>query len=69
VLDSSNRVVNLIVAEPTDPPPPGYTMILKPDLVMVDMGYTWNGENFVSPDGHVSMPTTQHTATEETTET
>ena len=46
VIDSTNTVVNIIVALPTDPPPEGCTLIA---LYFADIGYTWNGENFNAP--------------------
>jgi hypothetical protein len=46
VIDSNNQVVNLIVAEPTDIPPEGCTLVLVP---FCDIGYTWDGTNFNPP--------------------
>lgn len=56
VLDSNNVVVNLIVADPADSPPSGFTLVFKPDNVFVDLGYTWNGVNFLDKEGNVSQP-------------
>jgi len=46
VIDSTNTVVNIIVALPTDIPPPG--CILMP-LYFAQIGYTWDGTNFNEP--------------------
>jgi hypothetical protein len=42
-------VINKIVAEPTDPPPEGCELILIPEDSMCDIGWTWNGTEFVPP--------------------
>ena len=42
VIDSNNQQINLIVAEPTDTPPDGCT------LVEVPIGMYWNGTQVVS---------------------
>jgi hypothetical protein len=47
VVDSDNRVVNLIVAEPTDTPPVGCTLI---ELPACDIGYVWDGSRFSPPE-------------------
>ena len=46
VVDSNGLVVNIIVAETTDVPPDGCTLVLIP---FCDIGYTWNGTNFIPP--------------------
>jgi len=48
VIDSNNVVVNIIVAEVTDPPPEGCTLVLIP---FCDIGYIWDGKNFNPPVG------------------
>ena len=44
-----NVVVNKIVAEPTDLAPDGCYLVLIPDEVPCDMGWTWDGTNFIEP--------------------
>jgi len=39
---------NIIVAEVTDPPPEGCTLVLIP---FCDIGYIWDGKNFNPPVG------------------
>ena len=56
VLDSNNIVVNLIVADPVDTPPSGCTLVFKPDNISVNMGYTWNGTDFLDQEGNVCQP-------------
>ena len=46
VINEENVVVNLIVAEPTDPPPEGCTLI---EIPFCDIGYTWDGTRFNPP--------------------
>jgi hypothetical protein len=50
------QVVNIIVAEPTDTPPADCVLVLIPNYVFVNMGHTWDGENFFDLDGNVSLP-------------
>jgi hypothetical protein len=44
-------VVNLIVAEPTDPPPDECQLIVTPDELgnNAQMGGTWDGTQFLPP--------------------
>jgi hypothetical protein len=46
VIDSNNVVVNIIVAEVTDPPPEGCTLV---EIPFCDIGYTWDGVRFNPP--------------------
>jgi hypothetical protein len=41
-----NVVVNIIVAEVTDPPPEGCTLVAIP---FCDIGYIWDGTRFNPP--------------------
>lgn len=54
VIDNTNTVINLIVADPIDTPPEGCSLVFKPDNVFVDVGYTWNGTNFLDKEGNVA---------------
>lgn len=47
---SDNVVINKIVAEPTDLAPDGTQLILIADGVMCDIGWIWNGTDFVDPN-------------------
>lgn len=49
VQTSDNVVVNKIVAEPTDLAPDGTYLVLIEDGVVCDMGWIWNGTEFVAP--------------------
>jgi hypothetical protein len=49
VIDQNSVVVNLIVAEPTDPPPEGCTLIEIPHC---DIGYVWDGVQFNPPSSN-----------------
>lgn len=51
-----DKVVNLIVAEPTDTPPDNCTLVLVPDDVFVTIGFTWDGTNFIDLEGNPSLP-------------
>lgn len=53
---SDNVVINKIVAEPTDLAPDGTQLIPIPEGVMCDMGWTWNGSEFVNPNPPVEEP-------------
>lgn len=46
---SDGMVVNKIVAEPTDLPPISCQLILI-DEVACDIGWVWNGGEFISPN-------------------
>lgn len=46
VIDSNNVVINLIVAEPTDPAPEGCTLV---EIPICDIGYIWDGQKFKPP--------------------
>jgi hypothetical protein len=46
VIDSNNQVVNLIVAEVTDTPPEGCTLV---EIAHCDIGYIWDGARFNPP--------------------
>jgi len=49
VVNADGVVVNIIVAEPTDIPPEGCTLVLLP---FCDIGYTWDGKNFNPPQAN-----------------
>lgn len=46
VVDSTGLVVNIIVAEPTDTPPDGYTLV---EIPFCNIGYVWDGTKFNPP--------------------
>lgn len=51
---SDGKVINLIVAEPTDPcPEPECQLVLVPEGMPVDMGNTWDGTNFKDAEGNI----------------
>jgi hypothetical protein len=51
-LKSNGLVVNTIVASPTDPwPDPTQQLVEIRFGTAVTNGFTWNGKNFVGPDG------------------
>lgn len=56
VIDTNNKVINLIVAEPSDIPPQGCILVEAPTNLFVDMGYTWNGTNFIDLNGNIVVP-------------
>jgi len=43
-------VINIIVADPTDPPYDGTQLIEIFDGVMCDIGWVWDGTQFVNPN-------------------
>jgi hypothetical protein len=47
VVNHEGIVVNLIVAEPTDAPPAGCTLIEIPSC---DIGWVWDGTRFNPPE-------------------
>lgn len=55
VQSSDNVVINKIVAELTDLSPEGTYLVLISDGVMCDMGWTWNGTEFVNPNPPVDF--------------
>lgn len=46
VIDNTNTVVNIIVAEPTDLPPEGCSLV---ELMTCDFGWVWDGVRFNPP--------------------
>lgn len=46
---SDNVVVNKVVAETIDISPPDGCYFVQIDGVMCDMGWTWNGSEFIAP--------------------
>jgi hypothetical protein len=49
-------VINLIVAEPADTSLDNCTLVLVPDNVFVNIGFTWDGTNFIDLEGNPSLP-------------
>jgi hypothetical protein len=47
VVDARNIVINLIVAEPTDAPPEGCTLV---EIPACDIGWVWDGQRFNPPE-------------------
>ncbi len=56
VIDNNNTVINLIVADVTDPPPLDCKLANKPDNVFVDIGFTWDGTNFFDKEKNICLP-------------
>jgi hypothetical protein len=52
VVDNTNIVINLIIAEITDPPPLNCRLIKTPDLQgnHANIGFTWDGNIFINPN-------------------
>jgi hypothetical protein len=46
VVDANGIVVNMIVAELTDTPPEGCTLV---EIPFCNIGYTWDGTKFIPP--------------------
>jgi hypothetical protein len=51
-----NVVVNIIVAELTDPPPEGCTLV---EIPFCDIGYTWDGTRFNPPQPSQELKITE----------
>jgi hypothetical protein len=49
VVDSNSIVINIIVAEVTDTPPEGCTLV---EIPACDIGYVWDGVRFNPPVGN-----------------
>jgi hypothetical protein len=47
---SDSVVVNMIIAEPTDPAPEGCELILVPPGMPCSTGWVWNGTEFINPN-------------------
>ena len=47
---SDGLVINIIVAEPTDPAYEGTQLVLVPEGVPCDIGWTWDGTAFIDPN-------------------
>ena len=56
VIDANNLVVNIIMAEPTDLAPQGCFLIGINDGVFCDIGWSWDGANFIDPNPPVVQP-------------
>lgn len=50
-----NIVINKIVAEPTDLAPDGTYLVLIPNGVMCDIGWYWNGTEFIEPNSQLEQ--------------
>jgi hypothetical protein len=52
VVDSSNTIINLIVAEPTDLAPQDCILVITPDSNgnQPGSGWTWDGTTFINPN-------------------
>ena len=50
------NVVNMIIAEPTDTPPPGTFLVLVPSDLPVMIGYTYVDPYFYDFDGNQVIP-------------
>lgn len=51
---SDGKVINLIIAEPTDTCPESECqLVLVPEGMPVDIGYAWDGSNFKDIEGNV----------------
>jgi hypothetical protein len=46
---SNGEVINVIIAEPIDPPPDGCELIGLPDDSTVSIGWYWDGTEFYNP--------------------
>lgn len=55
VQSSDNVVINKIVAELTDLAPIETYLVLIPDGIMCDIGWVWNGVEFVNPNPPVDF--------------
>lgn len=56
---TDNIVINKIVADPADLAPDGTQLILIPEGVMCDMGWIWNGTDFINPNPPVDLPVSE----------
>lgn len=50
VLIATGEVINVIVAEPTDPAPDNCELIAIPEGQPVSIGWYWDGAEFVNPN-------------------
>lgn len=56
VIDANGIIVNIIMAEPTDPAPDGCSLIGIEDGVFCDIGWSWDGASFIDPNPQVIQP-------------
>ena len=54
---SDGLVVNVIIADPTDPAPDNCQLILVPDGTPCGIGWIWNGTEFINPNPIVEEQT------------
>jgi hypothetical protein len=52
----SGLIINLIVAEPTDPRPYPDCALVSTTGYTVDIGYSWNGTDFLDYNGNIVPP-------------
>lgn len=50
VIDANGLIVNIIMAEPTDQAPVGCSLAGIDEGVFCDIGWTWDGNQFVDPN-------------------
>ena len=51
VIDESGLVINLIVGTENSPKEPGTRLIATDPAWFCSVGYVWNGEHFLNPEG------------------
>jgi len=57
VIDNiTNVIVNRVVAEPDAPAPDGARLLLWAEDMVCDIGWTWNGTQFVAPVVEIVPP-------------
>ena len=59
VINATGDVVNIIMAEPTDLAPQGCVLVGVDDGVFCDIGWSWDGSNFVDPNSPVTQTSTE----------
>jgi hypothetical protein len=55
--NATRLIINIIVANPTDPISEGFTLIEIPSDMIVNIGYTYNGSSFIDIEGNIVLPT------------
>jgi hypothetical protein len=56
VIDANDLVVNIIMAEPTESAPHGCVLVGIYGGVFCEIGWSWDGANFIDPNPPVVQP-------------
>lgn len=54
--NTTGTILNIIVASPSDQVPDGFKLVEIPSDIIVNIGFTHDGSNFIDTEGNVVLP-------------